>query len=243
MPQRHRRGRRLIGLTLVLALAGLLFATSARTARGTSLRTDRADSLAVLRAEQAKVDRAQARVDLLTQQVRDLTTKAGAGNSTVADLQRQVAALAGPAGFTAVRGPTLVVELDDAPPGRAAEGFRPDELVVHQQDVQAVVNALWAGGAEAMTLMGKRVGPTTAVRCVGNTVLVQDALYSPPYVVVAIGDPAALQRALDASPEIAIYRQFVSQAGLGWSAGPGGVRDLPAFTPEPKLGYAGRVQP
>jgi len=34
-----------------------------------------------------------------------------------------------------------------------------------------VVNALWAGGAEAMTIMGVRVISTSAVRCVGNTLL------------------------------------------------------------------------
>ena len=46
-----------------------------------------------------------------------------------------------------------------------------DDLVVHQGDVQAVVNALWAGGAEAMSIMDVRVISTSAVRCVGNTLL------------------------------------------------------------------------
>ena len=49
----------------------------------------------------------------------------------------------------------------------------PDDLVVHQQDVQSVVNALWAGGAEAMMIMDQRVVNTSAVRCIGNTLLLQ----------------------------------------------------------------------
>jgi hypothetical protein len=57
------------------------------------------------------------------------------------------------AGLTALSGPGVTVRLDDAP--RRADGARSagatvDDLVVHQQDVRAVVNALWAGGAEAV---------------------------------------------------------------------------------------------
>jgi uncharacterized protein YlxW (UPF0749 family) len=58
----------------------------------------------------------------------------------------------------------VTVSLDDAPrrEGRPLVSDNPDDLVVHQQDVQAVVNALWAGGAEAMTLMGERIISTSA---------------------------------------------------------------------------------
>ena len=81
----------------------------------------------------------------------------------------------------------MTVALDDAPPQARSRPLppgipspTPDDLVVHQQDIQGVVNALWAGGAEAMTLMGQRVIATTAVRCVGNTLLLHGAVYSPP---------------------------------------------------------------
>ncbi len=231
------RGRAL-SLAGVLVLAGLLFTTSAREADGTSLRTDGVDTQALVIAEQARATRAQQRVTQLTEEIGRLTAAEGRENDTVAGLQRQGEALAGPAGLTAVGGPTMVVSLDDAPPERSREGFRPDELVVHQQDIQAVMNALWAGGAEAMTLMGKRVTTTTAVRCVGNTVLVQGTLYSPPYVVVAIGDPAALARALDTSPDVALYREYVRQVGLRWSAEEGGTQVLPAYAGSTQLRHA-----
>ena len=57
-------------------------------------------------------------------------------------------------GTRAVSGPGLKVTLDDAHRTAASlpEGFTADDIVVHQQDVQSVVNALWAGGAEAMML-------------------------------------------------------------------------------------------
>ena len=89
----------------------------------------------------------------------------------------------------------VTVTLDDAPSSVAANGIDPDLLVVHQQDIQAVVNALWSGGAEAMTIQDQRVISTTAVKCVGNTVL-HGIPYSPPYVITAIGDQARLRAAL-----------------------------------------------
>ena len=64
---------------------------------------------------------------------------------------------------------------------RPANGIEPDLLVVHQEDIQAVVNALWSGGAEAMTIQGQRVISTTAVKCVGNTVVLHGIPYGPPY--------------------------------------------------------------
>jgi uncharacterized protein YlxW (UPF0749 family) len=177
-------------------------------------------------------------VDQLTTQIGELTETSADADATLGALRDQAAALAVPAGFTAVEGPTYVVTLDDAPTGVARDGLRPDELVVHQQDVQAVVNALWAGGAEAMTLMGRRVVSTTAVRCVGNTLMLENRLYSPPYEIVAVGDPDALEAALDSSPIVGLYREYVRQVGLGWKAGPGGVRALPAYTGPAQLTHA-----
>ena len=58
---------------------------------------------------------------------------------------------------------------------------------MHQQDIQAVVNALWAGGAEAMTIQGQRVVSTTGIKCVGNVVILHGVPYSPPYRISAIG--------------------------------------------------------
>ena len=44
-----------------------------------------------------------------------------------------------------------------------------------------MVNALWRGGAEAMTIQGQRVISTTGIKCVGNTVVLHGIPYAPPY--------------------------------------------------------------
>lgn len=125
----------------------------------------------------------------------------------------------------ALKGPGVSVTLNDSPLWKDALRTSDKELtdrdvndyVVHQQDLEAVINALWAGGAEAMTIQGERVLPTTAVRCVGNVLLLRGRQYAPPYTVAAIGPVRDMRMALDASPAVRIYRQYVDAVGLGWS--------------------------
>lgn len=230
-----------VGVPVVVALTGFLLVTSATTSHGTDLRADRRTDLAQLITDQQQRVAAQQRaVSGLQRQL----TAAGAG-VTNPQLERQRAAAAArrpAAGLTSVSGPGLTVALDDAPyspndPRYA--GVPPDYLVVHQQDVQGVVNALWAGGATAMTIMGHRVISTTAVRCVGNTLLLAgQPPYSPPFRIAAVGDPTRLRAALVAAPEVRIYLQYVDAYGLGWSVHAADRLTLPAYDGPLTLSYA-----
>ena len=204
---------------LVAAAAGLLFATSAQTSRGTDLRSSgRSDLADVVRAQDHAVAQRAAAVQQLQAEVDALTARAAPGNDAVARLRAQAGALAPIAGSQAVTGPALSVTLNDSKQTAASlpKGASADDLVVHQQDVQNVVNAMWAGGAEAMMLMDQRVISTSAVRCVGNTLILHGRVYSPPYVIRAIGDPAAMRAALDKSPQVTIYKEYVDAYGLGY---------------------------
>lgn len=124
----------------------------------------------------------------------------------------------------ALDGPGVSVTLTDSPLWKNANRSTDAELsdrdvndyVVHQQDLEGVIDALWAGGAEAMTIQGERVLPTTAVRCVGNVLLLRGRQYAPPYTIAAIGPVAAMREALADSPQIKIYKQYVDAVGLGW---------------------------
>lgn len=237
---RPRRWRLLV--PVVAAAGGVVFATSAVTARGTELRAG-PTRLADLLAQQERTLADQAAEERsLRAEVTERTRRVAAEELPVARARTEAEALAGPAGLTPVRGPAVTVSLDDAAsvrpspaPLTPARGgappptARPDDLVVHQQDVQGVVNALWAGGAEAMSIMGKRVVSTTAVRCVGNTLLLANAVYSPPFVVAAIGDQARLVAALDADPDVSIFRQYVAVYGLGYAVTRAAAATLPAY--------------
>jgi uncharacterized protein YlxW (UPF0749 family) len=216
---------------LTTLAAGLLFATSASTAQGTDLRADRRLQLTELVArERAAVERRSRAAADLREQVSRESEEVAARDGRVAQAAPP-RALEEAAGLGAVRGPGVTVTLDDAvrQPGRPPLSDDPDDLVVHQQDVQAVVNALWSGGAEAMTLMGQRVVSTSAVRCVGNTVVLHGRVYSPPFVVTALGDPADLRRALDGDPGVGYFRTFVDRFGLGYAVQAEADARLPAY--------------
>ena len=79
--------------------------------------------------------------------------------------------------------PGLVVTLDDSPlwenmVDSSGSTSNINDYVVHQQDVEAVVNALWAGGAESMMIMDQRVLFNSAVRCSGNVLLLQGKVFA-----------------------------------------------------------------
>ncbi len=231
-------------LVPVAALAaGLLFTASAITARGTTLRDDRTPQLSSLIADRNRqIVEEQAQEQALRTQVDALTgTVGGADADTAAQRARADASRAG-AGLVAVHGPGVTVRLNDAP--RRADGALPpgatnvDDLVVHQQDVQAVVNALWVGGAEAMSIMGVRVISTSAVRCVGNTLLLNGRVYSPPFMITAIGDPAGLRAALASSEGVRLYRQAADDFNLVYQVTDEGDVTVAAYDGSTALQYA-----
>ena len=225
------------------AAAGLLLATTAVTARGTDLRASRSLQVSQLIVRQqrtlAELSRDENR---LRQQISAATALAGVGDRRVRELRSAADDLAGAAGLTAVTGPTVSVALDDVPRAEQQKdlnaGARPDDLVIHQQDVQGVVNALWAGGAEAMTIMGERVIATTAVRCVGNTLLLHGRVFSPPFTVTAVGDPARMRRALAADPAVQIFQQYVAVYGLRYAMTTSREATLPAYDGPLELTHA-----
>ena len=203
---------------IVLAAMAVLVVVTARTAQGTDLRAERRTELTdLILAEDDRVDDATATVESLRTQIDELNAESD--DPTAQALVDQTKVLGEAAGLQPVTGPGLTVTLEDAPvpADGIPEGYLADDYVVHQQDLQAVVNALWAGGAEAMQVMDQRIISTSAVRCVGNTLILQGRVYAPPFTVSAIGPVDRMQRALDASPGVAVYQQYVDLIGLGYT--------------------------
>jgi len=213
--------------------AGVLFSTSHETAQGTDLRPGRLAELADLVEEsQDQVARQEEIAGRLREDVAVRRAALASGSSSVAGETLRGDALLAPAGLTPVRGPGVVVTLDDAPrpaDGEEAASDNPDDLVVHQQDVQSVLNALWAGGAEAVTVMGDRVISTSGVRCVGNTLLVNGRLVGPPFVLAGVGDVAGMRAALAVEPGVALYQRYVAAYGLSYDVRTEADLRMPAY--------------
>jgi uncharacterized protein YlxW (UPF0749 family) len=227
---------------IICLVAGFGFAVSARTARGTDLRAPGTANLVdLVRQAEKDVHGEDAQLAALQAQVNARAAAAARSNGAVAAAQRAGAPLRAPFGLTPVSGPGLVVVLDDAPPSAATAGVDQNQLLVHQSDLQAVVNALWAGGAEAVSVARQRLIPTSAVRCVGPTLLLNGEVFSPPYRVEAIGPAGAMRAALAASRGVGEFVQAAEYYGLGYTVGAESDLRLPAYRGTPALSYAHRA--
>ncbi|WP_211282288.1 DUF881 domain-containing protein [Mycobacterium kyorinense] len=208
-----------VGVPLVCLLAGLLLGATHGVSRGGEIRRSDAPRLVdLVREAQSNVDGLSSEQDRLAAAID--STHGRSADAALAAMQRRSAELAGDAGLDPMHGPGLVVTLTDAQRdanGRFPRDASPDDLVVHQQDIQAVLNALWSAGAEAIQVQDQRIIATSAPRCVGNTLLLNGRTYSPPYTITAVGDPGAMQAALAAAPLVTLYKQYVVRFGLGYS--------------------------
>ena len=199
------RARHLIGVLAVTVASGLLFSVSALNERRHPAATS--DLATLVRTRQ--------------EQVRQLETEVSSLDAAIEGFSPAQSGTAAEDAFTAgstrpVSGPGVQITLSDAPAGQVPAGATPDDLVIHQQDIEDTMNALWSGGAEAMTVQRVRVTDRTVIRCIGNVILVDGTSFSPPYVIQAIGDPAALHAAVASNPRMVNYQAYVAKYGLGW---------------------------
>ncbi|HUR14305.1 MAG TPA: DUF881 domain-containing protein [Mycobacteriales bacterium] len=130
-----------------------------------------------------------------------------------------VAALELASGAVPVHGPGILVTLDDAPSagqGAQGRGGQAGDGRVLDRDVQDVVNALWAAGAEAVSVNNQRLTVQTAIRAAGEAVLVDLRPLSPPYLLRAVGDVDALEPAFVDSATARRFHSWTSLYGLGF---------------------------
>ena len=191
---------------------------SATDSEGTDLRPGRYTDLAALtQSESDKYDALQERVAELNSDVERLSQSV---NDKVVDrFNRHIESLEDPAGLTPHTGPGVTVTLSDAPEEVINSTSQDlNLLVVHQQDIQAVVNAMWVGGASAVTVQGQRLVTTTGIKCEGNAVQLQGVPYPQPYVIQAVGDQASLLRAIQDDDYLKIYREqaAIPDISVGW---------------------------
>ncbi|OPG01817.1 hypothetical protein B1R27_35300 [Streptomyces sp. GKU 895] len=246
-PARGRRFRPVRLLTVaVFALAGLIFFTSFNTAKGTNIRTD----ASLLKLSDLILERSHknGQLDESNGALRDdVEALAERDDGSTKAEDEKLAALEKKAGTQPLKGEAISVTLNDAPPDATAKlpGYpepQPDYLVIHQQDLQAVVNALWQGGAQGIKVMDQRLISTSAVRCVGNTLILQGRVYSPPYKITAVGNPDRLKQSLAASKAIQNYMVYVNVYGLGWKVEDDGAVTLPGYSGTVDLQYAKPVE-
>jgi uncharacterized protein YlxW (UPF0749 family) len=226
-----------------MAIAGLLVSvTYDQAAAGADGREQVREALiGDIDRESAVSDELQVQLEDLSKQVtrtRDQLLAASAvGQEALDELARAEQ------GSAAVRvtGPGLLVTLANADPtanqdpvgGATTEDPRGR---VRDGDLQLVVNALWAAGAEAVSINGQRLGPLTAIRFAGEAVLVDFKPVTNPYEVSAIGNPDTLASKFLASPEVSSLAVISESFGLRFDFSRKDELTLPAAsTPELRI--------
>ncbi|MCW2566352.1 MAG: hypothetical protein JWN54_449 [Mycobacterium sp.] len=224
----------LIGLVLAVAY-GQAVARAPETARTRAALARDVDE------RSHRTDDLQRRAEALRQQVARERAAALAGHGDGAAAVAALAELEAITGLGRVRGPGVLVRLADGPPPKDPVTGQPtgdaDLGRVQDRDLQDVVNALWASGAEAISINGQRLAATSAIRSAGGAVLVDFRPVGSPYSLQAIGDPALLPKRFDGSAAARRFRGYEQQYGMSFSAARDDELVLPA-APAPDLAYA-----
>lgn len=238
-----RESSRGVGLAILLGAFGLLLGTGLVQGR---LREERApeerqDLARLIQARRATIAELSREVDRLSDRVRRIEDEASAGSGAVRRLTAGVARLRDLTGLAPATGPGLVVELGDSDrEPRTREELT--DLRIQDVDLQMVVNALWAAGAEAVTINGRRVVATTAIRKAGSAILVNYRAVSSPYRVIALGDPAGLAARLGSSEIAERFAVWRDVYGLGYRVTKGDTLHAPALRGARELRFAQPVE-
>lgn len=207
-------GQRRRGLVLLPALliVGLLFgiALGNQWRAAPALQQERDDLIGRITATETGIDDLRAQIVGLNREVEDLRISSGA--LTPAEQERSQA-LGVRVGTERVVGPGVRVTLDDG----ADDSVQGSEVV--DTDLRMVTNSLWAAGAEAVAINGRRLSVRTAIRNAGDAVTVDYRSLTRPYVVEAIGDPRDLEAGFRASEGARWVEGLAQHYGVVWSLG------------------------
>jgi uncharacterized protein YlxW (UPF0749 family) len=176
------------------------------------------------------------------QRLNDIEQKMGKGDTEAKELKQQSFDAKVNAGLMAMKGPGLVITLSDSTK-RAA----PDEdihyFIIHDVDLQTLVNELYAAGCEAISINGQRIVNRTPIRCVGPTILIDAVRIASPYVVTAIGSPDDMEGGLKMTGGFMDSMNMLIRSGGEVRVSKNQNLTVPAFTGSMTFRFAKAVTP
>jgi uncharacterized protein YlxW (UPF0749 family) len=238
-------GRLSWAVSIAAALAVMGFVASAQWNSSASREAFTTSAQQVLAAQVTQLEAEQE--DLRTQiadaegQVQDFQDQNTSSSATLAQLNEQLDAARLAAGLTAVHGPGVVIEIADSnrvvPPGE-----NPSSFIVLVDDLRDIVTALWASGAEAVSINGERLVATSSMYGVGASVLVNTSFLPAPFRVEAIGSEGLLGRFQSNPAFTGRVAQRIDFYGLEFAAAASGDLQLPAFVGTTRLRWGVPVE-
>ncbi|MGB5950903.1 MAG: DUF881 domain-containing protein [Ornithinimicrobium sp.] len=199
-----------------LALLGFLLSVAAVDLRTPDPQdaAERTELAERVEAQSRAGDVDAALIDELRVDIADLEAQQAGGTGT--ETSNLIAEVAEQAGGVALRGPGVIVTVDDAPRDDLEPIAEPGAISdrVLAADLQTLVNGLWAQGAEAISINDQRLTSTSSIRFAGEAIIVDFRGLNRPYVVRAIGDPQALRDELDSGETGVYFDDVVSEYGI-----------------------------
>nr|WP_264060549.1 DUF881 domain-containing protein [Mycobacterium montefiorense] len=190
---RGGRSRLMFGTLAVLLclVLGVAIVTQVRQTRsGDSLDTARpADLLVLLDSLRQREGTLNGEVNELQNTLNSLQASGNTDQAAIQSAQARLAALSILVGAVGATGPGVTITIDDPGPG------------VSPEVMLDVINELRAAGAEAIEVDGAqksvRVGVDTWVVGTPGSLTIDNKALSPPYSILAIGDPPTLAAAMN----------------------------------------------
>lgn len=230
----------LVGLALGLLLAAQFQSRPLKAPADTDSARDRAaQTIQGLEAEQADLKK---QIASLRAQI-DAQQAAATSKESTADISQELEKQKLVSGLVAVKGPGLRVVLDDSTASTIPANDDPALYLVHEYHLRDVVNVLWGAGAEAIAINGERLVSTSSIYCVGSTILVNDTRMSPPYEILAIGDPATLDAAIAQAESLRSLKSRVEVYDLQFQVSRESELTLPAYSGSLSFRYATAGEP
>lgn len=183
-----------VAIALVCLVLGLMVSMQYRIQRNV------ASDLSLKRSEELtsmlkQSEDQRLRLEEEVAELREELARAAQGQNALSGLKNELNKARMLAGLTEVRGPGVVVVLDDSKRPRQP-GEDPNVFILHDDDLLKVVNELQAAGAEAISINGQRLVAMSEIRCAGPTISINRTMTAPPVQILAIGDPEVLESAL-----------------------------------------------
>lgn len=229
-PRFRMRRQWAFSMAAALAVVGFVAAAQWNGAVGRQEFTTSAQQALARQVQRLEADQKSLR-DKIAAAERDLQDfqKQAAGSQTALDrLNAELAETRLAVGLTAVTGPGVVIEIADSkrvvPPGE-----NPANYIVLVDDLRDIVNALWASGAEAISINGERLVSTTSIYGVGSSILVNTAFLSPVFHIEAIGSDGLLDRFMANPAYLGRVAQRISTFSLEFATATQESLTLPAY--------------
>ena len=212
---RFKFGRWHLSLAIVFVILGFLLSTAFSTQQRWGSRPGLRKQNLVDLIEQKRREREKigGQLNDVRKKVENLDSARAGRLGTLANYSRELEGLRLKAGLRAVRGPGVDLVIGDAP--RVPVGADPDSFLIHDYDLQIITNALWRGGAEALSINGERFVTNTGIRSAGSTVLINSKPQGGPYHIQAIGQPKRLVKFLKTDSDSALLMgDYAQKYGL-----------------------------